>query len=202
MNDVIRAVEKLMMLPGAHIDCGFRQGRDAVFAQTQKLGIGKKEENMLAAEQLILHTPQYIADLYAQVVPYQPPDDYIFFLEFYGGGWVETTDYNLLINGIGPMVEEWYSFIFGDDAEYENGLLLIGTLLWWEGDYIKFYLDLAGHVDQYCVIGISLGGAEDLNSVQVLQNLHQNPGLWKKVGDSFTGWLEQAAETHGTFGYV
>jgi hypothetical protein len=138
-------------------------------------------------------------------MPYHLPDDYLFFLEFYGGLMIEVPSYNISIFGLGPMVHEWYDDLMGDDALYENGFLLISLLLLSEyrpNNYVHFFLDLAGIVRQYCVIGMSSNELVEKCLIPVLHNPHAYPDRWTKHADSFTEWLEQLSVTNGSFGYL
>lgn len=205
MNNVIRAVERIQSVPGAQVDRNFRQGRDAVLAQAYYLRTDEGVNNMSVVGKYITHIQESLAEVHAWVQPYHLPDDYVFFLEFYGGLLIERPRYNLLVLGIGPMVEEWYGFIKGDEGAYENGWLLIASLTLKEeriGHYVDFFLDLAGSVHKYCVIGIPTGGISSTNSLQVIRDLDAHPDHWSKITSSFTEWLELAAKTKGSFGYA
>jgi hypothetical protein len=63
--------------------------------------------------------------------PYSIPEDYIAFLENYGGLSIEGDDYRFSILGAGPMVEDWYASIESDQAILpigNYGLLTLGAL--------------------------------------------------------------------------
>jgi hypothetical protein len=203
MNDVIRAVDRIRSLPGTLVDRNFRQGRDAVLAQLNIRTEGEIDD-VSVADEYIAHIQEGLAEVHAWVEPYRLPDDYVFFLEFYGGLFIETASSNLLVLGIGPMVEEWYGFIKGDEGAYENGWLLIaGLSLSGErvGQYVDFFMDLAGTLCPYCVIGVTSWGPGGSSRLPVVQNLDAYPTRWTKLADSFTEWLERVAETGGTLGY-
>lgn len=204
MKKIIDAIDRLQLTPKAHIDRNFRQGREAVFSQLYQRTMGG-EKDTSKADQFIRGAEQDIASLHTWVTPYHLPDDYVFFLEFYGGLEIEATGYYFSVHGIGPMVEDWYDFIMGDEGTYENGLLLIGRLSFRgerSGECVYFFLDLASIVHRFCIIGIHLGELQNFDVLTVIQHLDIYQSCWTKLANSFTGWLEQAAETHGTFGYI
>lgn len=140
-------------------------------------------------------------------MPHHLPDDYVFFIEWYGGLSIDDPhSHYFQIAGLGPMTDDWYSDVLSSDGGlYENGLLLIGTLTFTrEGilQFVKFFLDVAGTIKQYCVIAAGPLKPPYPNVVPILQSPQNHPTQWTKLADSFTGWLEQAAETRGTFGYI
>ncbi len=77
-------------------------------------------------------------------------------------------------------------------------MLGIGGLFYQE-EGITFFLDLIGHIRQYCVIGVECADEEEPDYLSILRNL---PNCWTKVADSFTEWLEQIAATNGKLGYL
>jgi hypothetical protein len=106
------------------------------------------------------------------------------------------------------MVEVNYSYIAGDDGYYEGGFLHIAHLWVKKGDkgydHHSFFLDLEGAIHRYSVINLPNRklSREGLGFADVLSNPHAYPNYWIKIADSFTEWLELAADTAGTFGYV
>jgi hypothetical protein len=203
MENVIRAIGRIQLIPGAHVDRNFGQGRDAVVKQHQ---IRLEKEQVSFIDEFITESQQAIGELHAWVAPYHLPEDYVFFLEFYGGLQIKTDDYSFFIDGIGPMVEEWYGFIMGDDAYYENGFLAIADLPLLAEERIDqrvtFFLDLAGIIHQGCVIGIPSWKLGELGFPPILQDPHAHAECWVKHADSFTEWLDQVAATGGGLGYA
>jgi hypothetical protein len=113
--------------------------------------------------------------------------------------------YYLFVFGVGPMADDWYSFIMDDDAIYENGLLLISTLALRDtrpDNYVHFFFDLAGIIHPYGVIGVGSDKPKGEHLIPILDNLHTHPDRWTKHASSFTEWLERLVETIGSFGYV
>ena len=97
------------------------------------------------------------------------------------------------------MTMDWYGFVvWGDDAICQKGLLGIGGLFY-QKEGVTFFLDLAGHVQQYCVIGMKCGDEEEQDYPFILRSL---PRCRAKMADSFTGWLEQPTATNGKVGYI
>lgn len=206
---VREAVKRIQLLPEASVDCSVRQGRDAVLKQLTARD-GSIAETIVDAfiEEDIRGE---IALLVQKAAPYDIPGEYIFFLEFYGGLAIDNDDpnYNFSVLGIGPMVEEWYGFIAGDEALQEPGkygFLSLGSLNFGQGKlkskHIGFFLDLAGGVQEHCVIGVGPWGEDTLTPSTIIKDLHAYPDMWRKIAGSFTEWLEQAAETRGAFGYT
>ncbi|MBI1881258.1 MAG: hypothetical protein HYR94_24015 [Chloroflexi bacterium] len=198
-------VDRIKLLPESFVDVSYRQGRDKVLKQLNK----RTGENESAWVDVFIEDSQNtIQKLIQKVTPYIIPDDYIYFLEFYGGLAIESNDYYFSLLGIGPMVEEWYTGIESDDAFPEPekyGFLSLGSLDFRKGKYkfqhVNFFLDLAGVVQKHCVIGVGPWGEDDPNSFKIIKDIHAYPHRWQRVANSFTEWLELAAETRGIFVY-
>ena len=205
--DVKDAIEQIRLYPGALVDCSFGQGRD-VFLEQLEERTGRNEA--YSVDNYIEDCRDTIAGLIQRVAPYEVPKDYIFFLEYYGGIFIEGDNHTLSILGTGPNVEEWYSSVESDDALLEvgrQGFLKLGSLNFARNEEnnsqrIAYFLDLAGNVQKHCVIGVGPWGKETLTPIDILKNIHAYHEMWKKVANSFTAWLEQAAITKGGFGYT
>jgi hypothetical protein len=197
MNRVIQAVERIRIIPESRVDCSIQQGHEAVLEQFQ-LSFGE------ASEDDITNLRQALIELHTWVAPHRLPDDYVFFQEFYGGLTIRTSHYDFFIEGLGPMTDDWYGDVMGDDGIYENGLLLIGTLAFGNNprQFNRFFLDVVGIIDQYCVIQTELQGPPHSELLQMLQSPLDHPTDWAKVAGSFTEWLELVAETQGSLGNV
>jgi hypothetical protein len=205
--DVRNAVERIRLLPEVYVDCSIRQGREAILEQL------RERDGSIADRIVDAFIAEDIQDTIATVVrkaePYEIPDDYIFFLEFYGGLAIDRDDYYFATLGVGPWVEDWYGSIVSDQALQEPGecgFLSLGSVTVHKGEhgppYISFFLDLAGTVQKHCVIGVGPWGVDTPDPETVLQDLQGHPEMWRKLAHSFTEWLEQAADTEGSFGYV
>jgi hypothetical protein len=200
------AIDSIKQFPETLVDCSFGQGRDMFLKQLEERN-GRDEEDSVDA--YIEDCQNTITGLVRRAKPYNVPDDYIFFLENYGGLFLWDDKYTLSLLGTGPMVEEWYSSVVSDDALLEAGqygFLTIGSLNFneqhkYKFQYVTFFLDLAGNVQKHCVIGVGPWGAETLTPLDILPGLHDHPDRWRKTANSFTEWLEQAADTKGAFGY-
>lgn len=200
------SVNRIKLLTGASVDANYRQGRDKVIEQLNER-TGKNASG--SVDIFIKNSQDAIPELTQAVAPHNIPEDYIFFLEFYGGLAIESDDYYFSILGIGPMVEEWYSAIDSDEAFPEPekyGFLSLGMLNFRKGkyksQYVDFFLDLAGSVQKYCVIGVGPWGKDDPNSFAIIKDIHAYSEMWQITANSFTEWLKQVAETHGSFGYM
>jgi hypothetical protein len=211
MDDVTRAVERIESLPEAYVDRNYLQSYDAVLAQLRMRTEGRID-SMSEAEEYIAHIREGLAKVQAWVAPWQLPEDYVFFLEYYGGLMISTESHYFAVQGIGPMVEEWYGFIKGDDSlyvkgdemPYEGGVLRVGILSLRDerNGCVDFLMDLGGAIRQYGIIGVPSWKVTGTNYLTILRNPRMYPTLWTKLADSFTEWLEQAADTGGTFGYI
>jgi hypothetical protein len=212
MDRIIEAVEQIRSLPESRIDVGIGQGHETFLTQMHRsLPHPQFCPSPVVGNEDIANFREALAEVQAWIAPNQLPSDYYLFLEYYGGfdtGGFQTDggDYRLGTLGIGPMVEEWYGYIAGDDGLYEGGLLEIAGLSFdresGEFDYAYFFLDLAGVIYRYGVIGLQWWKVRGLGLQPVLRDPHAHPMCWTKIADSFTEWLEKAADTAGTFGYV
>jgi hypothetical protein len=206
--NVKRVIERIQSMQDTYVDCSIRQGRDAIHSQLNERA-GKDEEAFV--DITIEGMKSTIAALVQRAMPYELPDDYVFFLEFSGGlaMYNDDSDGWFSILGVGPMVEDWYGSVDGDEAVQDPGkcgFLSLGSRGFGKGKYrfkrIVFLLDLTGTIHKHCVIGIGPCGEDTLSLSTIINDIHSYPNMWRKIANSFTEWLEQAAETHGTFGYT
>lgn len=204
--DIVKVVEKIRLLPGGFIDVNFGQGRNAVLRQLNER-TGENEEPTVDA--FIQSCRDAIATLIQRAQPYEIPQDYILFLELYGGLSIHSRDHYFSLLGIGPMVEDRYGAIVSDDALSDpgkHGFISLGSLNFRTGkykyQYVTFYLDIGGIITRNCVIGVGPWGQGTITSVDVLDDIHSHPEMWRQIADSFTGWLDKVAETGGAFGYI
>jgi hypothetical protein len=159
MDSVVHAVNMVMSLTGTQVDRGFAQGYEVVREQFE-LRIGEPLSDLyIDGKYLDYHDT--LTELQTWIQPYQFPDDYLFFLQFYGGFVIESESYVLSAHGVGPMCEEWYSYLHGDESATEpkrDGLLHIGHLEFNDParDYptILFFIDLKGQFERGNIIGI------------------------------------------------
>jgi hypothetical protein len=209
MDRIIAAVERMRSLPESRIDVGLGQGHETFLTYKRKsLYHPQFSPAPVVGDDDIAYFEEALLEIQTWLAPNQLPKDYLFFLNYYGGLVVGGEHYALIIAGIGPMTEVWYSYIAGDSRAYEGGLLKIAGFGFGEeedeGDTVFYFLDLGGAVHQYCVIGLSKQelDREGVGFKDVLPNPHAHPTCWTKVADSFTEWLELAADTRATFGYI
>lgn len=202
---VIEIINRIQLLPEARVDANFRQGQDEILKQLNKR---TGEDASASVVSFIENSQNAIPELTQKVMPYDIPDDYIFFLEYYGGLVIRSDNYFFSVLGIGPMVEEWYGGIISDEAFPEPGkygFLSLGSLNFREGkyksQYVDFFLDLAGIVQKHCVIGVGPCGKDDPNSFEIIKDIHAYSHKWRRIANSFIEWLELAAETRGVFVY-
>ncbi len=211
INDI---VERLRPLPGTYIDCGFRQGRDAVLKQFRQQLDQDAQYNVdrsATIDRFLSEMRNDIVELVKRAAPYELPEDYIYFLEYYGGLAIDGANCNFSVFGIGPMVETWYGYInTADHVLMESGKLgwqSLGRLVFRKGhkyDFqrVLFYVDLIGAVQKNSVIGVGPWDGVEPQELTILSDIHAHPDLWRKLANSFTEWLEQASETQGSFVYT
>ena len=214
MNRVMQAVEQIASLPYAQVDVSYAQGKD-VLEKTHRLRVshlGLYLADSFDAYQVseqIMHDVDEIKDL---VSPHLLPDEYLYFLSYYGGLSITRTGYQFSIRGVGPMQNMWYYPVIGtqdyfDEGLYENGFLLIGALVVQAVNARLFHLllDLGDSMQKGSVICI-----KDYGSVErglpdlrpVLQDPHNAQAYVERIADSFGAFLERAAETQGALGLL
>lgn len=191
-------------MPDSYVDSNFGQGREAVLKQLEKFGgrpgtfVDRGIEEAKAA----------IAGLIERAIPHTVPDEYIFFLEYYGGLAIDTEDGYFSVYGIGPMVEEDYASIISDYVIYQSGefgFLSLGNLSLrherYDFQHVSFYLDIGGVIQKDAVISIGPWGKDTLAPSGILKKVHEYPQAWRKISNSFVEWLEYAGLTRGLFDY-
>ena len=206
--NLAEVIRSLKQADGIHIDVGYRQGDAAVLRQLQRRS-GRNETKHLQA--YVGEMKSGIEELERRAQPYHLPADYIEFLETYGGLYCENqaAHCHLMVNGLGPMVLDWYNAVDGDGIIANPGeasFLSLGTLVFrvqhqLAGDRVEFYSDLAGHFVKNGVIGV---GPSDNTIEQDLRLLHSpihDASAVRVVGTSFTDWLVEIAKTRGSLGY-
>jgi len=164
---------------------------------------------MSEVEQHIQRDREFLNQINSWVRPYQLPEDYRFFLEYYGGIQLISEHHKLFVSGIGPMVDEWYEFLMSDSAATEpgkDGFMHIADLVFTqirEGYYprVQFMLDLAGHIQLESVIALYPRRADAPNAVTILSDPAAYKNYWKIAAPNFTIWLEHVLETYGVLGY-
>jgi hypothetical protein len=203
MEAVIQAVEHVRAVPGTLVDCGIGQGENAYLAYVRRQTLEVLDISPAADDWYVAEFQRGFAEVQAWVGPDALSRDYAFFLEYFAGLVIDRDDYYFAVYGIGLMTEHWYSSVTGDDGLFEEGFLKIGVLAHRKkARYVDFFLDLAGTIRQDCVIGINDRGLERADYASILQDPYAHTDRWTKLADSFTEWLEQAAATSGTFGYI
>jgi hypothetical protein len=207
MNRITAALTKIAQLDGALVDRSFRQGYDAVVEQLRQRDPDISQEDI---DSLIEYYPQAIASFERWIAPYHLPDQYRFFLEYSGGMQISTDRYHLSMLGTGPMVEEWYGYIQGDEALMDpscDGVLLLGSLVSeipMQGRYPRVYilLDLAGIFQAEHVIGVGPLTYSDVTISDIVKAPSHYQAHWKILANSFSQWLELVATSAGTCGYT
>ncbi|MBV6390992.1 MAG: hypothetical protein KPEEDBHJ_00196 [Anaerolineales bacterium] len=204
-------VESSREFSWAHIDCGLHQGRKAILTHLQVQFEDYKEDEYSSVDLWVSWMQDALSELTKHVSPYQMPNDYKDFLEYYGGFAIDGIDCHFSVLGVGPMTENWYGNINADNHDLWNlgkaGWLKIGRLVFqrnhkYYGQRVLFYLDLAGFIQKNCVIAIGPWNGTDPKELVVLEDVRANPSLWKKTADSFGEWLINAIKTRGMFLYM
>lgn len=129
MKGLIQAVEQLRNLSNAHvdIDVNFRQDKELFRAQLHRRLRDIYPNHLVTdddIEQSVFYTREGIEELKAKISPYNLPEDYIFFIEYYGGIAVTNETLRFEIYGHGPMVNELYGdWVCDNWGEREDPLL-------------------------------------------------------------------------------
>jgi hypothetical protein len=208
---IIDIVENSRSFPWAYIDCGFKQGETSIRAHLQKQFDNFQEDKHYSVSRVLASMQNRIGKLANSISPYQLPEDYRIFLEYYGGFAIDGIDANFSISGLGPMVETWYGYINHENHDLwdskKTGWLEIGHLVFgnrhkYYGQRVLFYLDIAGSFHKECIIAVGPWNGIDPEALMILDNVHNYSTLWKKVADSFSEWLMLAISTQGVFTYV
>lgn len=126
MDSVIKPVERIRMLPGAFVDVNYKQSRELFARQLAKrLDVATVAAEAIEKDMETLQSD--VAELVGKVEPYALPEDYLYFLEYYGGlsVWVQN-EYRFEIQGVGPMVNEEYGDFAQDNWKERQDPLLPG----------------------------------------------------------------------------
>ncbi len=219
---IIGAGREIGRQPHAFIDCGIGRGRQAIIDHLDPLptaaekalearpryALLARETPAQRADRVIADIAAYLSELDAWLAPQQLPEDYRFFVAYYGGLAIDDPSYYFDIFGYGPKATSRYDIpMDGDQSLYEHGWLAIGMLSLkdddqpHDGHLVHFFIDLAGDVCRGCVIAIPTWGRyESIRDPRViLRDMRAHKDCWTRVADSFTDWLEMAARTHGAF---
>jgi len=202
-DQIEKIIEQIRFLPNAQVDCGTEQGQNQFFTQLSK-HLTTPELLELPFELFVMETNKSLTRIENLISPYSLPADYLSFLNRYGGIAISSKDSNFASLGFGPMAEEWYPYLMGKAGHYENGLLKIGTLRirnFVENNfmYVSFFLDIGGRIKQDCVIQVSMWKLRNLNLQDIFRDLQSCSFCWSVVANSFTEWLQIAANTKGRF---
>jgi hypothetical protein len=233
MLSVINPIERIRQLPGAFVDINFGQNDLWRYRQQWARSSGGEIGSEESAAETIEISKEMIADLSARTAPFKLPEDYLFFLEYYGGLNVSIENaYHFEIQGVGPSaLLEYWEVAFHNWGERigsalpGRGGLIVGSLqlqmeltkakalgvkteaLFAEHDneveyvpekWILFRMDLAGVIHKYGIIGL---GPNETGNPHPLSFGDGETSSWQKLANSFSEWLEIAADTRGLFGY-
>lgn len=207
MTQIEDAMHHIAKLPGANVDWGFGQDRN-VLRKQYEFRIGEEISDLYIEGKLESYQ-DFLSDLKTWTYPHKIPEDYLDFLDLYGGLLIEKTEYTLMVNGFGPMCYEWYLPLIPEESSTEpsrDGLLQIGRLEFTDfrqdSQSVLFFIDLAGQFQQNSILGIGSWREENLSITQIITNPPAYSSAWKILANSFTEWIELVKETQGTFGYV
>lgn len=222
---IIGAGREISRLPHAFVDCGIAQGRQAISDHLEPLPAAAtaalaaqpryaplaRETPAQRADRVVADIAAYLSALVAWLAPRQLPEDYRFFLSYYGGLAIDDPSYAFDVFGYGPKATARYDIpMDGDQSLYEHGWLAIGLLALTDegqphcGHLVHFFADLGGDVDKGCVIAMPTWGCyERIRDLRViLRDVAAHKECWTTVAASFTDWLEAAARTRGAFDYI
>ena len=212
MEQVIQTVEQIRLISAEdqkfsiNLDRGLLQGREAIFEQ-----LVLREDVEFASIQtdsILGMIERMITKFQSWAQPYQLPADYLFFLKYFGGLWLETETAIMVLDGTGPMLEDWYTSLMGDNAisvPNQDGVLTIGFLSFRNHtpyDQVYLLLDLAGVIQPNAVLGIPVAASIDYKPKVIVKHLRELPTYWSLIAPSFTAFLERVATTKGDLGYV
>lgn len=200
-------LQQLAVRPDTFVDRSFGQGVAAFAAQMERREGFTRTVFDVAAE--MNHYRFAVAEIEQWVLPRKLPADYYTFLESYGGLLLKRPTYNLMVDGMGPMVEEWYSSIRGDpeiELPGREGWLHIAHLSGkvQYGDIypsVSILLNLETHVDGPMVIGIGPRNPTMPAMAEIYRSLDRHPDWWRVLGTSFTDWIASVVQTDGLLGY-
>jgi hypothetical protein len=203
MEALIQALEKIIQIPGAMVD---KEEDAAIYAQILSLFEQEEKLDLYISENL-----NGIQQLVNWVKPFKLSKDFLLFQYLYAGISIDTKEYNLTLNGLGPHFEQYYPSIMGDQAWTKpktDGLLALGDLQLLvryinNEYYYAFLLDLNKvFAQEYNVIAI---GPMD-GSYNILFEAIKNPAKyqdkWVIVGNSFTEWICAIAEAEGKLSWL
>ena len=150
-NQLYPIIEQIRNVSDARIDCSIAQPRPILLEHLHRHWPYWTPDTF---ELILENGARYIKEIEAWVKPFSLPQDYRDFLAFYGGMLLSDDEtYHLIMDGVGPMVEEWYGSLMGDDGEFRDGLLRIGFQEVYDssGPGALFWLDLAGSIQKEAV---------------------------------------------------
>jgi SMI1/KNR4 family protein SUKH-1 len=208
---IIDIVENSRLFPWTYIDCGLRQGEKAILAHLQNQFDNFQEDEYYSVSKVLSSMQSEIEELTNSISPYQIPEDYRIFLEYYGGFAIDGINANFSVSGLGPMVETWYGYINheNDDlwASKKIGWLEIGDLVFQKshkfyGQRVIFFLDLAGLIHNNCIIAIGPWNGVNPDVLLILEDMKAYSSTWRRIADSFSEWLALAIKTQGMFTYI
>jgi hypothetical protein len=207
MEHIPAILHRIAALPGAQVDFGFGQDREAVRHQYELLD-GEAVSDLFLDARFDDHQ-EIMNDFYAWILPYHLPDEYRAFVGQFGGFLIQTADHTLMVKGFGPLCYEFYEPLVPEEAvtdPRQDGILDIGWLEYADGlggfTHIVLCLDLAGAFQRASVFGIRTQSV-DAPSIRQMSIDPTNYGSeWKILAKSCTEWLELIEQTHGHLGYL
>jgi len=205
MNRIDKSIEQIRLFPNSQVDCGTEQGSDVFFSHLHK-HLSVPEMLDLPFDWYVAETKRCLIEIQDTINPYSLPEDYLFFLKYFGGITISNENYYFASLGFGPMVNEWYSYLI-DDGFYKNGFLNIGFLRFRKSNndtwkHIDFFLDIGNIIQRNSVIEVFDWKLGNLGFQDLFNEPQTYPQYWSKIADSFIHWLELTANTGGSFNYL
>ena len=205
METIKTIVEQIRRIQNSNVDVGILQGNKEIIDQFKRQCYQVDE---LAVPSMVQEAQDDIVNLKQKMLPYKIPEDYLYFLEYYGGLMIADNYHYFAPYGLGPMSEEWYASIISPDATPEAiqyGFLGIGFLSLREGKYqgqnVSYFLDIAGKIQSGTIIAIGPRKPATSSLSEVLKDIFAFPTAWQKIANSFTEWLQLVLDTEGVFDY-
>lgn len=199
-------VGRLVESADVRLDVGYRQGRARVLTQLERRSGRSEAKNV---DRDIEAMKQHVSDVINSIEPYRLPPEFLAFLEWYGGLAIfgPNESYYLSVNGVGPMVEGWYSALLGEDKVTRHGMrtyLRIARLSLRDSHPYKavyFYLAYAQGLDAPWIIGVGPIDDEPDRILLLPEGDGVRSSMVKPLAASFVEWLTKASQTAGTFQY-
>lgn len=217
--DIHSAIKVIQSTPEAKVDRNFGQGDSVLEAQVEVL---YADITPASKDEIIRSCQLKLSQLIQMVSPYRLPEDYLCFLQCYGGlriGRVATDSPLLTIFGTGPAIDLYYPDVMEMNegqigSNIEQLYIASIRLPRYSLDQIRSYRSRGEHMSRQpfdealdlppsnVARRIYLDLAGDVQRDSVLTEIDPNSDEhlgWIKVANTFSDWLELIARDGGRF---